>query len=512
MNRSENFKEFISQAYRFDQAFVVGGAMYEGECVTDTLVKIPFKTLNRHGLIAGATGTGKTKTLQLLLEGLSENGIPSLVMDVKGDLSGIAAAGSANDKITERHTQIGLPFSSKGFPVELLSLSNDAGTRLRATVSEFGPVLLAKMLELNDTQSGLLNVAFKYADDNQLPLLDLKDLKRLMQHITEEGKMKFEGAYGKVSASSVGIIIRKIVELEQQGAEKFFGEISFDVNDLCRLTKQGEGYISILRITDIQDKPKLFSTFMLCLLAEIYSLFPEQGDADKPKLMLFIDEAHLIFNEASKSLLNQIETIIKLIRSKGVGVVFCTQNPTDIPVDVLSQLGFKVQHAIRAVTAKDRKAIKQIAENFPENPYYKIDELLTTLGIGQAAITVLNEKGIPTPLTATLLCAPKSRMGILSDLELKGLQSGSDLADKYNQVIDRESAFEILSGKIEKSIPEDQAKPIPKTKEEKSSFEKILANPVTRSIGKTNAREITRGLLGVLGLGSGSRKKKGSFF
>jgi DNA helicase HerA-like ATPase len=368
------------------------------------------------------------------------------------------------------------------------------------------------MLELNDTQSGLLNVAFKYADDNQLPLLDLKDLKRLMQHITEEGKMKFEGAYGKVSASSVGIIIRKIVELEQQGAEKFFGEISFDVNDLCRLTKQGEGYISILRITDIQDKPKLFSTFMLCLLAEIYSLFPEQGDADKPKLMLFIDEAHLIFNEASKSLLNQIETIIKLIRSKGVGVVFCTQNPTDIPVDVLSQLGFKVQHAIRAVTAKDRKAIKQIAENFPENPYYKIDELLTTLGIGQAAITVLNEKGIPTPLTATLLCAPKSRMGILSDLELKGLQSGSDLADKYNQVIDRESAFEILSGKIEKSIPEDQAKPIPKTKEEKSSFEKILANPVTRSIGKTNAREITRGLLGVLGLGSGSRKKKGSFF
>jgi DNA helicase HerA-like ATPase len=228
--------------------------------------------------------------------------------------------------------------------------------------------------------------------------------------------------------------------------------------------------------------------------------------------MLFIDEAHLIFNEASKSLLNQIETIIKLIRSKGVGVVFCTQNPTDIPDDVLSQLGFKVQHAIRAVTAKDRKAIKQISENFPDNPYYKMDELLTNLGIGQAAVTVLNEKGIPTPLTATLLCAPKSRMGILTDLELRGLQSGSELAEKYNQVIDRESAFEILSGRIEKSIPEELAKPNPKTKEEKSSFEKILSNPITRSLGKTIVREISRGLLGVLGLGSGAKKKKGSFF
>lgn len=512
MIKSENFKDFISQAYQMDNAFVLGGAIYDNQCLSGTHVKIPLKTLNRHGLIAGATGTGKTKTLQLLLEGLSENGIPSLVMDVKGDLSGIAAPGSSNDKINERHSQIGLPYNPKGFPVELLSLSNDAGTRLRATVSEFGPVLLAKMLELNDTQAGLLNVAFKYADDNQLPLLDLKDLKRLMQHITEEGKMKFEGAYGKVSASSVGIIIRKIVELEQQGAEKFFGELSFDVGDLCRVSKEGEGYISILRITDIQDKPKLFSTFMLCLLAEIYSTFPEQGDADKPKLMLFIDEAHLIFNEASKSLLDQIETIIKLIRSKGVGVVFCTQNPTDIPDDVLSQLGFKIQHAIRAVTAKDRKAIKQIAENFPENPYYKIDELLTNLGIGQAAITVLNEKGIPTPLTATMLCAPKSRMGILSDLELKGLQSGSELAEKYNKTIDRESAFEILSGKIEEAIPEEMAKTSTKTKEEKSSFEKILANPVTRSIGKTIAREITRGLLGVLGLGGSTRNKKSSIF
>ena len=319
-------------------------------------------------------------------------------MDLKGDLSGLAQPSPGHAKIDERHAKIGsLPFTPKAFPVEILSLSEQDGVKLRATVSEFGPVLLSRILDLSVTQEGIVAVVFKYCDDNKLPLLDLKDFKKVLQYATEEGKKEFSDSYGRISTSSTGTILRKIIELEQQGAELFFGEKSFDVEDLTRIDENGRGYINIIRLTDIQDRPKLFSTFMLSLLAEIYDTFPRQGDTGRPELVLFIDEAHLIFNEASKALLNQIESIVKLIRSKGIGVYFVTQNPTDVPDAVLSQLGLKVQHALRAFTAKDRKAIKLTAENYPISEFYDTKEVLTSLGIGEALISALDEKGRPTP-------------------------------------------------------------------------------------------------------------------
>lgn len=425
--------------------------MLDEEALTNAFVKIPLKTLNRHGLIAGATGTGKTKTLQVLAENLSEKGIPVLLMDLKGDLSGLAKPSPGHPKIDERHAKIGLPFVAKGFPVEILSLSEQDGVKLRATVSEFGPVLLSRILDLSEVQEGIMAVIFKYCDDHKLPLLDLNDFKKVLQYATEGGKDEFEKDYGRISTSSTGTILRKVIELEQQGADLFFGEKSFEVEDLTRIDSEGRGYISILRLTDIQDRPKLFSTFMLSLLAEIYATFPEKGDSDRPELILFIDEAHLIFNEASKALLNQIESIVKLIRSKGIGLYFVTQNPTDVPNDVLAQLGLKVQHALRAFTAKDRKAIKLTAENYPISDYYDTKEVLTSLGIGEALISALDEKGRPTPLAATLLRAPMSRMDILTDGELKEVIGKSKLVKKYNDIIDRESAYEILNAKIERA-------------------------------------------------------------
>jgi hypothetical protein len=449
MSKIEAFLKQINDGYTCKGDYIVlGSAILDGETIGAAQVKVPLKTLNRHGLIAGATGTGKTKTLQVLSEQLSEKGVSVLLMDVKGDLSGIAMPGAEKPFITERQTKINLPFTPKGYPVELMSLSQQEGVRLRATVSEFGPVLLSRILELNDTQEGVMSVIFKYCDDKKLALLDLKDLKKVIQYITEEGKKEIENEYGKISTATTGIILRKIIELEQQGADLFFGELSFDISDLIRTDKNGNGYISIIRLTDIQDKPKLFSTFMLSLLAEIYSQMPEKGDAEKPELVIFIDEAHLIFNQASKALLEQIENIVKLIRSKGVGIFFVTQNPTDVPNGVLSQLGLKVQHALRAFTAIDRKAIKLTAENYPISEYYKTDETITSLGIGEALVTALNEKGIPTPLAATMLRAPVSRMDILTPAEISSINKYSVLVQKYGQTIDRESAYEILSKKI----------------------------------------------------------------
>ncbi len=526
MNAKENFIQTIKDGYSFKgESIILGTAIYENEPQTNLLVKIPLNTINRHGLIAGATGTGKTKTVQLFAESLSEKSIPVLLMDIKGDLSGIAASGSSNSKIEERHSKIGLPYKPQQFPVEFLTLSDEKGTRLRATVSEFGPVLMSKILELNDTQSGLLAILFKYCDDNNLPLLDLKDFKKVLQFSIAEGKEDIEKEYGSISASSIGTILRKVVELEQQGADKFFGERSFEVEDLLRIDENGFGVISVLRLVDLQDRPKLFSTFMLSLLAEIYSTFPELGDKADPKLVIVIDEAHLIFNEASKALLNQIETIVKLIRSKGVGIYFCTQNPTDVPASVLSQLGLKIQHALRAFTAQDRKMIKLTAENYPISEFYKTDELLTSLGIGEAAITALNEKGIPTPLAATLLCAPRSRMDILTDDELNAKVNSSPLANKYNQVIDRESAYEILTSKLDKSrefdlqVPQDyqdkykttdpnfpqQKSPTGSVRREKSTMEKVINSPLSKQVGRTLVREIARGILGVLGVGGRRR-------
>lgn len=517
MELKEKFILKMQEGYSFKgDTILVGGAIFNGECLTGTQIKIPLKTLNRHGLIAGATGTGKTKSLQVIAEGLSSNSIPVLMMDIKGDLSGLAKPGVSNSKIEERSGKIGISYAPSGFPVELFTISNEAGVRLRATVSEFGPILLSKILELNDVQAGLVAVIFKYCDDKKMPLLDLKDLKSLLQYLSDTGKSEFESVYGKISTTSMGTILRKVIELEQQGADLFFGERSFEVEDLLKIDQEGRGIISIFRLTDIQDRPKLFSTFMLCLLAEIYSIFPEEGDLDRPKLVIFIDEAHLIFQEASKALLEQIETIIKLIRSKGVGIFFCTQNPTDIPDSVLAQLGLKIQHALRAFTAKDRKQIKLIAENYPISEFYDTDDLLTSLGIGEAAVTVLNEKGIPTPLAAALMCAPKSRMDILSPSEITELIEKSRLVKKYNEVIDRESAYEILNKKIELTSQERENETIDRNtipesrSKEKSVMGEILNSTVTRQIGRTVAREVTRGLLGILGIG-GTRRKRSLF-
>lgn len=448
----EKFKEDINNGYATKgNAIILGGAMINQQAIGDTPIKIPLKTLNRHGLIAGATGTGKTKTIQVFSEQLSLNGIPVLMMDIKGDFSGIAKPGVETDFIKDRHQSLNIPYQTKEFPVEFLTLSAQNGVRLRATVTEFGPVLFSRILDLNDTQSGIVSIIFKYCDDNKIPLIDLKDFKKVLQYATEDGKGEFESAYGRVSTASTGSILRKIIELEQQGAERFFGETSFDVQDLMRINNEGMGYINILRLNDIQDKPKMFSTFMLSLLAELYQTMPEQGDSGQPELVIFIDEAHLIFDNASKVLLDQIETIIKLIRSKGIGIYFITQNPTDVPSGVLSQLGLKIQHALRAFTANDRKAIKLSAENYPISSYYNTQEDLTKLGTGEAFVTALNEKGIPTPLAACVMRSPMSRMDVLTDQELQELIGSSKLVRKYEQTVDGESAYEMLNKKIEQA-------------------------------------------------------------
>lgn len=486
MGKKEEFSAHINAGYACKgDNILLGGAILDRESLPGIHVRVPLKTMNRHGLIAGATGTGKTKTLQVISEQLSEKGVPVLLMDVKGDLSGIAMPGEEKPFITDRHAKIGIPYSVRGFPVELLTISKQDGVRLRATISEFGPVLLSRILDLNDTQGGVLAVIFKYCDDKGMPLLDLKDLKSVIQFATAEGKDEFEKEYGKISPSSTGVILRKVMELEQQDADLFFGELSFDIRDLMRKDKNGNGYINIVRVTDIQDRPKLFSTFMLCLLAEVYDVMPEIGDPEKPELVIFIDEAHLIFNQAGKALLNEIETIVKLIRSKGIGVFFVTQNPMDVPNSVLAQLGLKVQHALRAFTAIDRQAIKLTAENFPLSDYYKTDEALTSLGTGEALVTALNEKGIPTPLAATMVRAPMSRMDILTPAEIADINKSSELVRKYSQIIDRESAYEILGKKVES---------INKEKEDEAArkeWEKRRGGDWGRSTSRTTTRRRT---------------------
>jgi Predicted ATPase len=515
MAETGTFLKLINDSYTFKgEYFKIGAGMLNGEVIPGADVNIPLRTMNRHGLIAGATGTGKTKSLQLMAEALSEASVPVLLMDIKGDLSGIAAAGAENNIIKERLAKIGGNWQPKAFPVELMSLSNEKGVRLRATVTEFGPILLSKILGLNATQEGLVSLIFKYCDDHKMPLLDLKDFIKMLQYISNEGKADIEKEYGKISTTSTGTILRKVIELQQQGADQFFGEPSFEIDDLMRISNDGRGIISVLRVTDMQNRPKLFSTFMLQMLAELYATLPEEGDLDKPKLVMFIDEAHLVFQEATNALLEQIETVIKLIRSKGVGIFFCTQNPQDVPASILSQLGLKVQHALRAFTAADRKTIKQAAQNYPETDFYKTEDLLTQLGIGEALISALNEKGIPTPLVHTMLVSPRSRMDVLSDAEIDTLVSQSKLVKKYEHSVDRESACEILTGKMdeaaEKTAQEKTASK--KSKPEKSALEKVLDNSVTRQIGRTAASVITRSLLGALGLGGRSKSKKSGWF
>ncbi|MDQ3682177.1 MAG: DUF853 domain-containing protein [Bacteroidota bacterium] len=519
MVNNEQFLQSVKDGYTFKgESIKIGRAVLDGQVIKDADIFLPLRTMNRHGLIAGATGTGKTKTLQMISEGLSEASVPVLLLDIKGDLSGIAAAGLPNEKITERAQKLEISYQPQAYPSELLTLSEKPGLRLRATVSEFGPVLLSKILGLNDTQSGFVAMIFKYCDDTKLPLLDLKDFIKVLQYISNEGKAELEKTYGKISTTSTGTILRKVIELQQQGADAFFGEKSFEVEDLMRIHDDGRGMLSILRVTELQDRPKMFSTFMLQLLAELYATCPEEGDMDKPKLVIFIDEAHLIFNDATEVLLDQIETVVKLIRSKGIGVFFCTQNPMDIPAAVLSQLGMKVQHALRAFTATDRKVIKQTAENYPETSFYKTEDLITQLGIGEALVTMLNEKGIPTPLVHTMMAPPRSRMDVLTDAELSSMVSKSNLAIKYNKTVDSESAYEILNNKLaEAQLRSDEV--LQRQQEAKTTRatatkkeQTWLDNPMVKSAGRTAATMLTRSLLGVLGLGGRTRRRSKSLF
>ena len=504
---SQQFIDTINEGYTFEGLeMILGGAMVDKETQTSTLIKAPLSTFNRHGLISGATGTGKTKTMQKVAENLSLAGVPTMVMDIKGDMSGVSQPSAGHAKIDERHAAIGTPWEAAQLPTEFLTISEESGVRMRATVSEFGPVLFSKMLGLNDTQGGVVAVIFKYADDNGLALLDLEDFKKVLQYLTNEGKEEIKKVYGAIATSSTGSIMRKVIELESQGGNLLFGEPSFDINDLIRTNSDGKGVINVLRLMDMQSTPKLFSTFMLALLTEIYSTLPEVGNPDKPKLVIFIDEAHLVFHEASKALNDSIEQIIKLIRSKGVGIFFVTQNPVDIPEAVLGQLGMKMQHALRAFTAKDRKAIKLAAQNYPETEFYDIDQMLTELGVGEAFVSVLNEKGIPTPLAHTMLCAPQTRMDVITDAEFQSVVSASQLATKYNTEVDRESAHEILTAKMERmaeeleevEAKEEKVEKKKAKKKEKGALESLSKNTMIRQLGRAATKEITRGLLGML--------------
>ena len=493
------------------QSVRLGAVLHGGACHAEPLVAIPLAMTNRHGLIAGATGTGKTKTLQLIAEQLSAAGVPVFMADLKGDLSGVAEPGEANDKIAQRAADTGYSWAGRGFPVEFLSLTGQRGTQLRATVSSFGPLLLAKVLELNETQASVLSLVFKYCDDRGLPLLDLPDLRTVLQYLTGEGAADLKD-YGGMSKATVGVLLRDMVELEQQGALAFFGEPEFDLEDLMR-TDDGKGLVSILELTDVQDKPALFSTFMMWMLARLYHDLPEVGDLDKPKLVFFFDEAHLLFDNASKELVSQIEQVVRLIRSKGVGIFFITQNPKDVPADVLGQLGHRVQHALRAFTPDDDKALKAAARTFPKTELYDIEETLTTLGIGEALITVLGPRGAPTPPFATRLIPPASRMSPLTDAEFAARIGASAQVRRYAQAFDRDSAREMLARRMAPAAEPSQAPPgggwdvrVPEAprragKQPPSTMEQILKSPVTRTV----AREVTRGLLGAL-FGTGRRR------
>ena len=516
MAAKKSFAEVIKNGYSFQgETIKIGAAILDGNVIPGAEIFLPLKTMNRHGLVAGATGTGKTKSFQMIAEGLSDASVPVLLMDIKGDLSGIGAAGTPNETVSRRYQTLKMEYKSQSYPVDLLTLSEQKGVRLRATVSEFGPVLLTKILGLNDTQGGVVAMIFKYCDDNKLPLLDLKDFIKVLQYVGNEGKNELQATYGNISTTSTGTILRKVIELQQQGADTFFGEKSFEVEDLMRVSDDGRGMISILRVTDLQDKPKLFSTFMLQMLAELYAVCPEEGDMDKPKLIIFIDEAHLIFQEASKALLEQVETIIKLIRSKGIGIYFCTQNPMDVPASILGQLGLKIQHALRAFTAADRTIIKQTAQNYPETSFYKTEDLITQMGIGEALVTILNERGIPTPLAHVMMLTPKSRMDVLTDVEIDNIVNHSKLGAKYNQAIDSNSAYEMLTAKLQEAAANSTAivsRSQKTAKPEESAFEKVANNTIVKSMMRTAGNTIVRSLLGSLGLGGRSKSRAKSWF
>ncbi|OJV21043.1 MAG: ATPase [Dyadobacter sp. 50-39] len=519
MSKKEQFIAAIQKSYQTDKPVIhLGSAILDGEIIGEARVNLPLRMMNRHGLVAGATGSGKTRTLQVFAEQLSAAGVPVFMSDIKGDLSGIAQPGKTNAALEERAQILGTVFEPKGFPVELYSLSGNKGAQMRATVLEFGPILLSKIFELNETQAGVLAILFKYADDKDLPMVDLNDLKKVLNYLAEgPGAAEIKADYGTISSSTAGTILRKIVALEQQGVGTIFGERSFDIDDLINKV-DGQGVISLLNVSDVQDKPALFSTFMLSLLAELYQKLPEAGDLDKPKLVFFLDEAHLLFKDAPKAFLEQIEQVVRLIRSKGVGIFFCTQMAQDVPVSVLGQLGNRVQHVLRAFTPQDAEGLKQTVKTYPKSDFYSIDQVLTTLGIGQALITVLNEKGIPTEVAATHLMPPASVMGPMVQADYDKHVQQSDVYAKYKDPVDPESAYEILTRRMEEQARKEteakeaevQAKvEAKKEKEQSSMISDALNSPLAKQIG----REVVRGVFGMLfGKKSSTRKSGGGLF
>ncbi|MEV0234097.1 helicase HerA-like domain-containing protein [Nonomuraea sp. NPDC050786] len=483
----------------------------DGSADPSEQIRIALSMLNRHGLVAGATGTGKTKTLQLMAEQLAAQGVPVFLADIKGDLSGLASPGTAADRVTRRAAEVGQAWQPTACPVEFLSLGGlGAGVPIRATMTAFGPTLLAKVLGLNETQESSLGLIFYFADKNGMPLLDLKDLIAVIRYLTATPEALSD--IGGLSAATAGVILRTLTNFEAQGAEAFFGEPEFDVRDLLRVTPDGQGTISILELPAVQDRPQLFSTFLMWLLADLFHVLPEVGDVDKPKLVFFFDEAHLLFDDASKPFLQSIAQTVRLIRSKGVGVFFVTQTPKDVPADVLAQLGARVQHALRAFTPQDAKALKATVSTFPASAY-DLERLLTELGTGEAVVTVLSETGAPTPVAWTRLRAPQTLMAPSSPEVIQGVIAASPLQRKYGTAVDRESAYEILSTKLSTQQPaEAPAGPAPQAPREperprereaeprQSVLESVLESKEFRSMARSAAsalgREITRSIFG----------------
>jgi len=485
----------------------IGAPVHDGQCHPEPLIAIPLAMISRHGLVAGATGTGKTKTLQLMAEQLSAAGVPVFVADIKGDVAGLGAPGQPAPRTEARAKETGVAWRPAAFPIELLSLTGKLGAQLRATVSAFGPLALGKVMGLNDTQASILSLVFKYCDDRRLPLLDFKDLRAVLTHLADAGE-DVRREYGGVSKASVGVLVREMVELEQQGAGALFGEPELDVADLMERTPDGRGRISVLELSDVQDRPALFSTFMMWMLAELYHQLPEVGDIDKPKLVFFFDEAHLLFKNASKAFLDQVEQVVRLVRSKGVGIFFITQSPTDVPAAILGQLGNRVQHALRAFTPDDEKALRAAARTYPKTPYYDVPQTLTTLGIGEALVTVLGASGVPSPPFVARVAPPASRMGPLMPEEIAPLLK-TELVQRYATAVDRESAYEILGQRLEPGeaptapAPAPAPKTAPPAKKTESSWTEALRSPVARTI----ANQVTRGLMGAL-LGPPPRRKR----
>ncbi|MFJ9519477.1 helicase HerA-like domain-containing protein [Kitasatospora sp. NPDC101801] len=496
----------IAAGYAFTgPALELGAVLLDGAAYPGAQVRIPLGVLNRHGLVAGATGTGKTKTLQLMAEQLSAQGVPVFLADVKGDVSGISTPGAVNEKVTTRAGEVGQQWQGQGFPTEFYALGGlGTGIPLRATVTSFGPLLLAKVLELNETQESSLGLIFHFADKNGLELYDLKDLSAVISFLTSpEGKEQLKGI-GGLSSATAGVILRSLTVLENEGAGAFFGEPEFDTAELLRTAPDGRGVVSVLELPAVQDRPRLFSTFLMWLLADLYQELPEVGDLDRPKLVFFFDEAHLLFKGASKGFLEAITQTVRLIRSKAVGIFFVTQTPKDVPADVLAQLGNRVQHALRAFTPDDAKALKATVSTFPKSTY-DLTEVLTQLGTGEAVVTVLSEKGAPTPVAATRLRAPQSLMGPVEEAALRAAVEGSALTARYRDAVDRESAYEKLAARQAPApAPEAvvvESEPAPKPAEEGGGLlGSLLSNPMlksfARSAGTQLGREISRNLFG----------------